>query len=244
MKTYVINLEDAVARKQYMQEQLEKLPLLSPEFIAAVDGRKMTEQEQKQVFDIKKFEERYSRKVRSGEIGCTLSHQKCYQKLVDSVEEYALILEDDAVLNDYYQNCIVNDICPLLQVDIPQIVLLSGRYWYFKSQRLSENYRIAEVYDALQTHAYVINRSAAKLLIEAYPFIYADDWWYIRNKGIRIRAILPHLVDQIVSEQYPTQISEGGEQYLKRITWKRMKRHFHFKILKFLSSIGRYETCK
>ena len=236
MKTYVINLENAFARKQYMQKQLEELPFLSPEFVIAVDGRKMTKEGQNQKFNIEKFKKNYSREVRPGEIGCTLSHQKCYQKLMDSGEEYALILEDDIVLNDYYQDGILDRVYPLLCTNRPKIVLLSGWYWYLRSCKLFENYRIAKVYDAYLAHAYIINRSAAKLLIESRPFICADDWWYIRGKGVKLWALLPHVVDQIESEQYPTQINiEEVRHFGARITWKKIMRHL-------CHIVGKYES--
>lgn len=58
------------------------------------------------------------------------------------------------------------------------------------------------------THAYIINREAASLLIEQRPFITADDWFYIRKKGVKLYAVLPHLLDQDWSGEYPTSINQ------------------------------------
>ena len=98
MKAYIINLKKSVDRKKYMQEQLEKMFFLSAEFVEAVDARGMTEREKNVFFDTELFCKRYVKEVRPGEIGCTLSHQKCYRKLVESRDKYALILEDDIVI--------------------------------------------------------------------------------------------------------------------------------------------------
>ena len=81
MKAYIINLKKSVDRKKYMQEQLEKMFFLSAEFVEAVDARGMTEREKNVFFDTELFCKRYVKEVRPGEIGCTLSHQKCYRKL-------------------------------------------------------------------------------------------------------------------------------------------------------------------
>ena len=98
MKAYIINLKKSVDRKRYMQEQLEKMLFLSAEFVEAVDARGMTDKDKNDFFNTELFCKRYVKEVRPGEIGCTLSHQKCYRKLVESREKYALILEDDIVI--------------------------------------------------------------------------------------------------------------------------------------------------
>ena len=82
MKAYVINLERSPERKIYMQKLLKKFPFLDVEFVTAVDGRAMNENERIHQFDVDKFYARYSVMPRPGEIGCTLSHQKCYCKMV------------------------------------------------------------------------------------------------------------------------------------------------------------------
>lgn len=99
MKAYIINLKHSIDRRIYMEEQCRKLPFLSIEYINAVDGRSMNTEERAIAFDEKEFEKRYSVKVRPGEIGCTLSHQKCYKKIVEERLPYALILEDDISLS-------------------------------------------------------------------------------------------------------------------------------------------------
>lgn len=74
MKTYIINLKDAVLRREYMRKQLQLLPpSLSVEFVEAVDGRIMSSQERENKFDTEKFRLRYTKEVRPGEIGCTLA---------------------------------------------------------------------------------------------------------------------------------------------------------------------------
>ena len=100
MKAYVINLERSPERKIYMQKLLKKFPFLDVEFVTAVDGRAMNENERIHQFDVDKFYARYSVMPRPGEIGCTLSHQKCYCKMVKEGIPCALILEDDIVLGE------------------------------------------------------------------------------------------------------------------------------------------------
>lgn len=241
MKTYIINLKDAVSRREYMRKQLQLLPpSLSVEFVEAVDGRIMSSQERENKFDTEKFRLRYTKEVRPGEIGCTLSHQMCYEKLMHSEEKYALILEDDIVVRpnvDSVFPCIEE----LIQTDKPLVILLSGWYWFGETKKIDTHYHVANVYDAFLTHAYIINRAAAALLIEQRPFITADDWFYIRKKGVKICALLPHLIDQDWSGTNPTSINE-----VKRVTCKGMwKRKFQIRLhslyLKVLKLVNHFE---
>ena len=243
MKTYVINLKDDVLRREYMHGQLRLLPpSLSVEFVEAVDGRAMSQQESENKFDAEKFLLRYRRKVRPGEVGCTLSHQKCYEKLMRSGEKYALILEDDIVVR--------TDVCSvfpqiekMVDTDKPLVVLLSGRYWFLGTKRITQtNYRVANVYDAYLAQSYVINRAAAALSIESRPFVTSDDWFYIRKKGVKIRAILPHLIDQDWSGTFPSTINNVKRESCEGMWKRKFQMRWHKRCKSVLKRINHYET--
>lgn len=240
MKTYVVNLKRATDRKKYMQGQLEKLPFLMPEFIEAVDGREMEDMEKQKRFDCDSFRRRYAKEVRPGEIGCTLSHQKCYRKLLDSEEECVLLLEDDVILNEDMQG-VIREVEKHVSVEEPRIVLLSGWYWYWRGHRFCEKYRLADVYDGFLTHAYVINRNAARLLLEERPAVVADAWKYWRQKGIHLQALCPHLIDPDSSGQYPTAISDLNNPWVKGMWGGRLKTYMQVVVLKLLGWMGRGE---
>ena len=95
IKTYIINLKKSVKRHDYMQSILSPYSFIDIHFIEAVDGRTLSEEEVEQAFDNKNTIKHYGRKLNRGEIGCTLSHRKCYATLLESDAPYALILEDD-----------------------------------------------------------------------------------------------------------------------------------------------------
>ena len=75
--------------------QCKDFSFLDIQYIEAVDGKAMSEKERHEKFDYTQFFKKYSVAVRPGEIGCTLSHQKCYRKIIEDNESYALILEDN-----------------------------------------------------------------------------------------------------------------------------------------------------
>ena len=62
-----------------MVDILSGCSFLDVDFIDAVDGRVMSQTEIEECFDTEKSYKRYGRRLGKGEIGCALSHRKCYQ---------------------------------------------------------------------------------------------------------------------------------------------------------------------
>lgn len=90
VKAYLINLDRSPERLKHMQQQFDKADL---EFVrvAAVDGKKLSDDE---VAGIKR-NPGWQKPLNRTELGCFLSHRKCWEKLVLSGEPYAAIFEDD-----------------------------------------------------------------------------------------------------------------------------------------------------
>ena len=98
MKIFIINLLSSADRRERVKKVLEEKGIFNYEIIVAVDGRKMSAEQKRLAFDQEKALKRYGRVCRDGEIGCTLSHQKCYKKMIDEEIDAALILEDDVTI--------------------------------------------------------------------------------------------------------------------------------------------------
>lgn len=239
MKTYIINLKRSPERKVYMEDILKDLSWLQYEFVAAVDGKAMSDNECEEYFNTGKFKSRYSRNVRPGEIGCTLSHQKCYRKIVNDDEPYVLILEDDILRPSTDFEFVIKNIENVISTEVPQIILLSGWYWFNGTFELTSKYKIVNVFEALLTHAYIINKPAARILMEERPYITADDWRYIRRKGIKLQAVYPHLIDQNWDGSLPTTVNIG-EKKQGIIRWYFFNA-FRLVYMKFLKVIGHFE---
>lgn len=206
IKTFIINLAKDSDRKRYMIDLLSRYDILDIEFIDAVDGRKLTSQEIKQVFDEKKFLELYNRKASLPEIGCTASHYKCYKKMLEYNIHHALILEDDIEIpkKDFPV------LLPLIVKDIsnnqPNIFLLSDWYWYSKVESFYKGYDKAKIFAGYLGHSYVINLRAAEFMTMSRPSLMADDWQRIIKKGINIFAIKPHLIQQSWTDNFRSNI--------------------------------------
>lgn len=105
LKLYVINLPKSVERRDSIESNLQSLGL-DYEIFPAVDGHNLTTEQQSlvktedQVYlpmagDRQLFVED---KLSPGEIGCALSHLLVYQRILDSGDDCAAVIEDDCVL--------------------------------------------------------------------------------------------------------------------------------------------------
>ena len=97
-KAMVIHLARATGRAPYV-DRLQKNCPLDSEIVDAVDGKKLSAREIASVYQREMYRPRYPFKLRPAEIGCFLSHRKCWQKIVDENLDYGLIFEDDAGLD-------------------------------------------------------------------------------------------------------------------------------------------------
>lgn len=197
IKTYVINLKDSVDRRNAVLAELSRYPFMDPEIIEAVDGRKMSPEEVEAEFDSRKFKYKWRKEVKPGEIGCTLSHRKCFRKFLESESEVVLIVEDDVCF--LAEEKTVNDIVKKMigrMPDKPCIVTLSRHYVYYpESECRMGEYSFCRVREAWGTCAYLINRKAAELLLRKIhkPYSVADDYWDMNKKGVRVMGIYPML---------------------------------------------------
>lgn len=188
--TYIINLKTSTIRHDYMEKILEPYDFLHIEYIDAVDGRIMSKSALGKQFDYKESWKKYGRVLNNGEVGCTLSHRKCYEALICSNEEYALILEDDISIVgnlNIIKNVMIDQ---LLNYPRPRIVFLSGDYWFWNMKN-----GVAKVFSSVGSYAYLINKTAAKAILEKRAFTVADDWDYLRTLHVKYYAMYPYVID-------------------------------------------------
>lgn len=90
--TFIVNLKDNVDRRNAIKNQLDKSNF-NYQFIEAVKGADLTDEQIKS-----KVQDYPNCLLTKGEIGCAISHINIYKKMIDEGIEYALVLEDDAVV--------------------------------------------------------------------------------------------------------------------------------------------------
>ena len=83
MLRLVVNLDRSPDRWKAIKTQLDQLQI-PVERLEAVDGKLLSEEDVEKLTSSVHFS--MGRDLERGEIGCFLSHRKCWKKLVDSVE--------------------------------------------------------------------------------------------------------------------------------------------------------------
>lgn len=194
IKTYVINLPEDMERKASISQELSKWKCLDPEWVEAVNGKKLGRDKLDELFDYKKSKRYQSVDLAPGEIGCTLSHYECYKRLLASDQEIALIVEDDIGFDDNTQlEDLLEEAFRYMEREEPLALLLLSFYEYTgNGTKLKDNYVVHTVYKAALTTIYLINKQAARIIVSTGPpYWIADDWSLFRRKGIRIHALCP-----------------------------------------------------
>ncbi|MDD3448826.1 MAG: glycosyltransferase family 25 protein [Gammaproteobacteria bacterium] len=97
MHVFVINLMRREDRRQGMMQQLDHLDL-DFEFVPAVDGANLGRDDMVQYRLSKSAIALREGGMHQNEIACLLSHMKVYKMILEKNLPYALVLEDDAVL--------------------------------------------------------------------------------------------------------------------------------------------------
>ena len=179
MRTFIINLKESADRRQYMIEEMKKTNL-QYEFFDAVSGK-----------DIKNIEEVYDHEyavtkagspLNLGEIGCAMSHLLIYKKMIDENIERTLILEDDIIISEKFDEIIKE----ILEFNLQNSVILLGQ----SSKKLKKKiyktkldplYTLSKIFNsACGTYGYIIDNKAAERLYDFnYPVKYAADMWHI-----------------------------------------------------------------
>ena len=191
MQTYIINLKTSEKRRHYMENILAPYSSLDVKFIEALDGRRMSEREVLAKFDVCASKDRYGRELNRGEIGCVLSHRKAFETFLKTSEPYALILEDDISIIRNLNELDLVELDSILINSAPSVLFLSGDYWYYRKRG-----NVVSCYDALGAYAYIINRTAAQMMLTYNkPFFVADDWEIHKRNGLKLKAIQPYMVD-------------------------------------------------
>ncbi|WP_448712961.1 glycosyltransferase family 25 protein [Microbacterium profundi] len=193
MLTLIIGLEDAY-RGTPLEEQLTSLGV-SHERSAGVVGEYLGAPVDEYVDD-DAVNALYGRPLRPGEIGCALAHRICYQRLIDSDAEWALVFEDDArVVGPEALSQIVRRFSRLVPFDEPAVFMLYGRQ-VTTDPRLHGRLDDSATYELIRTPmtatGYLINRRAAQHILDTgLPLRNPADWPISVEGYVRFAATYP-----------------------------------------------------
>lgn len=192
---FIISLVNS-PRRQAISAHLHELGIRFS-FIDAVEGVKLNTDEAQTINDSHWVRQCYKRKIGLGEIGCAYSHLSIYKNMLSRNMDWAIVLEDDAILDCNIQQLISENIKKL---PINNLYLLGAQedtgcedmivfslwhkikianHFIFKKTISSAKY----VYRA---SSYLIHRNVADRILEGSKdrFYLADDWLSFQREAL------------------------------------------------------------
>lgn len=175
MKTFYVNLARRPERRAFMERQFEALGL-DVERVEGVDGRAMPEAAREKAVSRFRWWCANGYRARAGEIGCALSHQSIYRRMVDEGISCACILEDDVTLDSRFLEMLTA--CEgFLAGQGPATVLILAPY-KGRAGRAAATPRFDKVLSAALAGGYVLDKEAAwRLLAVNSPLHTTIDNW-------------------------------------------------------------------
>ena len=239
-KVYIVNLKNSTERKKNILNELVKQNIRNYKFIEAVDGNNLSKEDLKNyLFVDKKKINIWNEKLTLSQIGCALSHIKIYEDFIKSKKKYALIFEDDAIFLENFTLNLQKFIIKNFKFK-KQIFLLSELKEYVKKPiDKIENYEAVKVTNAFFTHAYLINKEAAKSILKFnFPVkTVADNFVYFKIYcGVNLIGLNPFLLDQDKKNFKTTIDLWEGKQ--KKFLFRRFLYKFKNKILKNFNKLS------
>lgn len=163
MKCYLINLDRSPDRLEQMKAEFERLGLTFDR-VPAVDGRLLSQEE---IDAVTPSVRRWEIPIPPGEIGCFLSHRKCFEIIANGEDEYAAVFEDDIALSSQAQKVLSN--CNWIPADADIIKVETFRTVILIDTPVEitgTKYKYARLLSKhLCTGGYIVSRNAARRML-------------------------------------------------------------------------------
>jgi len=237
LQILVISLKHSMDRQAKVAIEMAKTGL-AWRFLDAVDGSKL---DISQVpYDAAKVRRLLGYELTPREIGCYLSHMKCWQACV-AAGLPTLILEDDFVVQPHFEALLKTLVDEYKDWQIVRLQALcdSGHALIaeFGGYQLVQNDS-----DPLGATAYLVNPSSARVLLESSTDIYEPLDHYIEHRekhGLQMLAVMPYPVTVADMTRATSTITDrpgrmsvrGSKKYLRsvhRFLDRYLSRHPYF----------------
>ena len=165
-KIYYINMDRSKDRREFMENQFKNLNI-SFERISAIDGKKLDLNSKLKANSEQNMFAHFG-KMNYGEIGCFQSFIKSYNIISNQKEDFALLLEDDALINRSF----FNDFKAILNsITIDDYVDITGRKGFIK---IYNDILISEfIVPPLRNTAQIIGKNAGNKFYNSFKEYYA-----------------------------------------------------------------------
>lgn len=230
-RIYVLNVKKFNERRRFMEQQLEKLGL-DAEFIFAWDVEDLTPEIIDQYF--------HNDQLTPAQKSCALKHVAALEKIASSQNEFALVLEDDAVLGNDFTLGLQRAIEQSGQFPGDKVIYIGsgGNFFTPKSQRKPGQY----LYPGSRCRfadSYILNGSTAQKRLQwlqshkiSAPI---DNQFETIDKGLGIQTLW--LEDPVVEQGsknglFQSALETDPPPWLKGIFfgWEKLKRKYIYQL--------------
>ena len=192
MKAYLINLARSKERLAAADTQLRAAGV-AYERVEAVDGRALSRRERRRLCSAVRFWMIYGARPSAGTIGCALSHQAVYRRMLGAGEPLAAVFEDDVEVLD--AAWLREALARIEASDKP----VEPTVWRLERWPSEAPEEVGAGFfpsgpNAMGTCAYVLNAAAARRLrfLNGEPILtLADDWPRRMRQGLRVWSVRP-----------------------------------------------------
>ena len=214
LRIYVISLAENNTRRSGLDEMMAHLGQ-HYEILDAVDGRDGLDSSLEAEIDREAAARIMRYHMSDGCFACALSHRKAHERFLDSDGEWALFLEDDAILDArigkfiaagsyraapmmllYHAKAwVLGKGAPVVGTESRSIPLAPHITQSIRSPVAGESRTAPMHFFPQGTVAYTINRFAAQSLVEAQSPVCASADWPIDLATLGAQALVPPIVD-------------------------------------------------
>lgn len=207
MKTFLINLDKNPERLAAMTSQLEKLGVVF-ERVRAVYGKDLSDEEKRRAVNRFRWWCAKGYRIRDGEIGCAISHNNIYRKMIDGNIPVACVFEDDVQFDERF-NEVLASVSRFIDLEKPQVVLLTN---FTRVRRNPETPEIVPIANDHCTAGYVLTLPAARAILRVNsPIQVPSDGWprWVKRGVISLYQAFPTVCGQEDRETFGSDIEVG-----------------------------------
>nr|WP_314267978.1 glycosyltransferase family 25 protein [uncultured Moellerella sp.] len=203
---FIVSLQRDIARRAAISQFLDNQGL-EYEFIDAIDGAKLSDDY------FNSFPSPHGRPSGKNALACSLSHQSVYKKIIDEGIEWALILEDDVIIDDrlapLIQELSLSKAQQQLKTDY--VYILGGQEGIRTQDTISLSFFNRQTFGSTcfrkliykpskiaRTCCYLIHKNTSNKIIDEFQkgFFVADAWSLLHKKqtitGYYLTDIIRH----------------------------------------------------
>lgn len=188
-RVFVINLKKDKNRRDTIVKQLDDKNI-DFEIVDGVYGKDLSESDIEDLSAIKESKKKMGKEISLNEIGCSLSHQRIYKKIIEDDLNGAFIFEDDVILSQNSKNIMDTIYANIKNIEQGCWINLNSCYIDTKNKiyDIDSNQALHRSVRVKNACSYYIDKAAAnKLISYNTPIIYVADWFfggYINNLNL------------------------------------------------------------